>query len=197
MKTKLIFSLFLLFVFAFAVNSIFAQNEYLKIDFPEVEGWKKGAVTRYPAAALGYSVNYESKEGGRVTVYVYNGGRSKITSGAKDKVVKDEIEKAKNEIYQVEKMGVYKNVKEHKNETISLGGEKGKVECLHTLFSFTAGENNLSSDIYLFGYKDHFIKLRATRLLEKEDVKNQSLTTLFTALDKLFSADETIALFKE
>ena len=168
----------------------------LKISFPVVKGWEKSEVTTYPVAALGYSVNYESEEGGRVTVYVYNSGRSKIVNGAKDKVIKDEIEKAKSEILEFEKRGVYQNVKEIKNETIALGGENGKVESLHYLLSMSARGNELTSEIYLFGYKNHFIKLRATRLYEKEGIKNQAMTDLLSALEKLFSDDGSMALVR-
>lgn len=165
----------------------------LKINFPDVEGWNKSEISVYPVAALGYSVNYESKEGGRVTIYVYDGGKAKVASGVKDKVIKDEIEKAKTEIREFEKRGVYKDVKEVKNETIILGGESGKVESLHCLLSLSARGNDLTSEIYLFGYKNHFIKFRATRLYEKEDKKNQAMTDLLSALDKLFSDNGDMA----
>lgn len=195
-----VFSLFLVSVTFGQTNpiqSVFAKTKFandLKINFPNVEGWEKSEITNYPVAELGYSVNYESVEGGRVTVYVYNAGKSKIAAGAKDKVIKDEIVKAKNEILEFEKRGVYQNVKEVKNETVMLGGETGKVESLHYLLSMSARGNNLTSEIYLFGYKNHFIKFRATRLFEKEGTKNQAINDLLTALDKLF-ADEVTVLF--
>lgn len=166
----------------------------LQIKFPEVQGWEKSGIQKYPTPALGYSVNYECDEGGRVTIYVYNGGRDKVPSDISNQVLKSEIDKAKNEIYQVEKLGHYKNVKELKNETFILGGELGKVESLHSLFSFEAGENKLTSEIYLFSYEDHFIKIRATRLFEEEGTKNDSIITLLSAMDKLFSDDKTVAV---
>lgn len=42
------------------------KNEPL--EFPEVEGWTKGGVQRYPQPQLGYSVNYDAKGSNRVTV---------------------------------------------------------------------------------------------------------------------------------
>ena len=121
-------------------SEIIKTSKDIKLTFPNVEGWDKSAITTYPYAELGYSINYESEEGGRVTVYVYNGGRTKIPTGSQDKIIKDEIDKAKFEIYQVEIMGKYKDVKELKSETVNLGGLTGKVESLHSLFSFTAGK---------------------------------------------------------
>ncbi len=174
--------------------SIQKQPLDLKINFPEIEGWEKGEIQNYPTPALGYSINYESEDGGRVTVYVYNGGRDKIPNDVSNKILKDEINKAKSEIYQVEKLGHYKNVKEVKNRTMVLGGEIGKVESLHILFSFEAGANKLTSEIYLFGFENHFIKIRASRLYEDENTKNEAVETLLAEMDKLFAGKETIAV---
>ena len=93
-----------------------------KVEFPDIDGWEKSDITKYPTAELGYSVNYESEEGGRVTVYVYNGGVKNIPDGASDKAVKNELEKAKGDIRQAGKMGYYDDIKEIKNETVTLGG---------------------------------------------------------------------------
>ncbi len=164
----------------------------LKIKFPDIEGWDKSEITKYPIPELGYSINYESEEGGRVTVYIYNGGKKNIPGNINDKILKGEIDKAKGEIIQVGKMGAYQNVKEIKNDEQVLGGEEGKVKALHSLFSFSARGQQLTSEIFLFGYQNHFIKLRATRPFEKEDVKNQAMIDLLSAIDKLFSNDETL-----
>jgi hypothetical protein len=191
MKSK--FALLALIVCLLAGNSIFAQDKYLKIDFPEVDGWEKGEIVRYPVIELGYGLNYESETGGRVTIYVYNGGYKKIPNSAKDKLIKGEVEKAKNEIQMVEKMGRYKNVKELKDDTVMLGGVDGKIECAHKLFSMTVGADDLTSEIFVFSYQNHFIKVRATRLYEKEGTKNQAMNDLLGALDKMFAGDSTIA----
>ena len=58
------------------------------VTFPEVDGWELGDKYRYPTAALGYSVNYES-DTSRVTVYVYTGGR-KVIPNDLNGVVADE-----------------------------------------------------------------------------------------------------------
>ena len=157
-----------------------------KVEFPDIDGWEKSDITKYPTAELGYSVNYESEEGGRVTVYVYNGGLKNIPDGATDKAVKNELEKAKGEIRQAGKMGYYDNIKEIKNETITLGGAAGKVKSLYTLLNFSAQGQELASEIYLFGYRNNFIKIRATRLKEG-GAENKAFTDLLAKLDAYFS----------
>ncbi len=160
-------------------------DKELKVEFPEIDGWVKGNVTTYPRAELGYSVNYESEEAGRVTVYVYNGGMKKISSDVADKAVVSQIEQAKSDIQQYGRMGYYENVKEIKSETVTLGGANGKVKTLYSLFSFGIKGEPFASEIYLFGYQNHFIKIRATRL--KAETENKAMTDLLAKIDGLFS----------
>lgn len=163
-------------------------NSYeLKIEFPEIDGWDKGEIRTYPAAELGYSIAYQSEEGGTVTIYVYNGGLTKISSDLNDKVIKDEINRAKNEIIEVGKMGVYKNVKELKNDTVTLGGTSGKTKALRSLFSFSVRGQDVDSEIYLFSYENHFVKIRATRPKAEDNAENKVFTKFLGEIDKLFS----------
>lgn len=186
----------------FTLNRFVEKGQFLRIaeltnfdiDFPDIEGWEKSKVTKYPQEALGYSVNYESEEGGRVTLYVYNGGKRKIPDGTEDSIHKSEIEKASDEIYAIEKMGMYKNVKEVVSDEVALGGESGKVQALHKLFNFTVRGQDVTSEIYLFGYKNNFIKIRATRALEEEGAKNAAMQGLLMQMDKLFANNATAAM---
>ena len=159
----------------------------LEVEFPEIEGWEKSDVQKYPTEALGYSINYESREGGRVTVYVYDAGLKTIPNDITSNVLKNEINKAKGEIQAVAKRGLYQNVKEVKDETTTIGGKTGKIKALHSLFDLSAGGRDLTSEIFLFPYQNKFIKIRATRLRDKEGVENKSLITLFSELDEFFS----------
>lgn len=157
-----------------------------KFDFPEVEGWERGDVQNFPSAALGYSVTYESEDGGRATVYVYDGGLKSIPDGVNDKVVKEEIERAKNEIIQIGRLGIYEGVKEIKNDTVTLGGSTGKVKALRSLFHFRVKGEALDSEIYLFGYNNNFIKIRSTRPAA-DGADNKALLALLVEIDKLFA----------
>lgn len=165
-------------------------NSYdLKIEFPEIDGWDKSEIRKYPMAELGYSVAYQSDEGGTVTIYVYNAGLSKISNDLNDKVIKDEIDRAKNEIIQVGKQGIYKNVKELKNDTVTLGGTSGKTKALRSLFSFSIRGEEVDSEIYLFSYENHFIKIRATRPKAEDNAENKVFTKFLGEIDKLFSGN--------
>lgn len=155
-----------------------------KVEFPDIEGWKK-SVIKNPVAELGDMIHYDSDKG-RVTVYFYNGGVKKISDDVRNEIVKDEMENAKNGIYQLGEMGIYQNVKEIKSDTVALGGASGKVKALHSLFSFSARGQELVSEIYLFGYRDNFVKIRATRP-KAESAENRAFAGLLAKLDNHFS----------
>ena len=152
--------------------------------FPEVDGWDKGDVATYPTAELGYSIPYESEVGGTVTIYVYNGGLKSIADGIDDPKVKGEIKKAESDIKAYGEAGYYQNVKLVKSETVTIGGSR---PVLYSLFSMKIRGADVDSEIYLFGYKNNFIKIRATRSKGKNGPANSQM-------DKLLK--DVIAVFK-
>ena len=162
-----------------------AKSANKELVFPEIEGWEKSGKTQYPQSELGYSVNYESEEGGRITVYVYDMGMKKIESGVEDKNVVAQLNKAESEIKQIAELGYYDNVKKVKSETITLGGDDGKVKSLYTLYELTARGNELTSEIHLFGHNNKFIKFRATRA--REETKSDFIMDFLKEMDKLFA----------
>jgi hypothetical protein len=185
MRSNLKYALIAIFCLLLLQNAASAQE--LVVKFPEIDGWEKGEVTKYPTTALGYSVGYESEKGEIVTVYVYTGGLKTIPDDVSHKTFKDEMNRAKAEIRQVEEMGYYENVKELKNDTVTLGGDAGKVKALHTLFTFKVRGQEVSSEIFIWGYQNNFIKIRATRKAEKDMAYSKEFTALLAELDKLFS----------
>jgi hypothetical protein len=140
MRSVLKYTVFSLICGLFLMSSVaLAQGNSAKnskIIFPEVEGWEMGDVTTYPTAELGYSVPYQSEDGGTVTVYVYNGGLKKIADGIDDKNVKSQIKQAENDIKTYGDAGYYDDVKLIKNETVTLGGSSGTTKALYSLLAF-------------------------------------------------------------
>ncbi len=155
--------------------------------FPDVDGWEKGDLQYYPTPAMGFSVNYDSRIGGRVTVYIYDNDNPSIPDGISSKIVKQEIENTKEGIKAFVDMGYYDEVKELKSDSFKLGGKDGKVEALRVVMKIKAGGNDLTSEVYMFGLDNNFIKFRATRAEEIVGLENKALADLLTALDKHFS----------
>lgn len=163
-----------------------SNSDETEFEFPDVEGWTK-SVKRYdPSTGLGEMANYDSEEGGRVTVYYYTGGRELIPNDLTSNILKEEMTNAKIGILQLGEMGVYQNIKEAKNDTVTVGGKAGKIKALHSLLYFTAGENDLVSEIFIFPYKNNFVKIRASRPKEKEK-NNKTFEAFLSEIDTYFS----------
>ena len=154
------------------------------VTFPEVDGWELGDKYRYPTAALGYSVNYES-DTSRVTVYVYTGGR-KVIPNDLNGVVADEMKKAKNELQAAVEAGLYESADAGKTESITIAKSNGAVKALYTPLKIKARGNSLTSEIFIFPYNNYFIKIRATHRTP-EDAASSDFLSLREALDRLFS----------
>ncbi len=160
------------------------ETNTAKFEFPQVEGWESGDVTKMPSADL---VNYDSEEGGRVTLYFYDSALKGIANDKRAEIFKEELQRAKIGILQMGELGMYQNIKESvKEQTVALGGKSGKVSALHSLLYFSAGDNDLVSEIFIFSHKDHLFKIRASRPKDKEK-DNKALEKFLSHLDAVFS----------
>ncbi|MCB1025543.1 MAG: hypothetical protein KDB79_14195, partial [Acidobacteria bacterium] len=175
---SVICGLFLLLAAASAQNS--------EIVFPEVDGWEKGEITKYPTAELGYSIPYQSETGGIVTFYVYNGGLSKIANGIDDINVKNEIKKAEADVKAYGDAGYYQDVKLITSKTVKLGGDSGTTDALYTLLTFKVRGAEVDSEIYLLGFQNNFIKIRATRAKGKNGAENSEVNKLLMEVGEIF-----------
>jgi hypothetical protein len=155
------------------------------IEFPTVEGWNLGEKQAIPMEQSGIVVNYDSDLKERMTVYVYSRGEIDKSNGLSG-VVKDEFEGAKDALKTVADAGIYTNLKTVKSETAFVGGASGKVKALRALLSFEARGMKLNSEIFVFPYKEHVVKLRVSRPATLDAV-TASYSTLLAAIDGLFS----------
>ncbi|HMQ03220.1 MAG TPA: hypothetical protein PKD26_04835 [Pyrinomonadaceae bacterium] len=155
------------------------------LEFPEIDGWVKGTLVKYPQKELGYGLNYDAERGNRVSIYVYNGGRKDIGKSLEG-VVKDEIERAKAEIDMVAEMGAYTDVKVIKDERTMLGGKAGKIETLRKILSFKSRGVELHSEIIIFPFEGNFVKLRATRPVSLGTTGEEAVARLMTEIEKFF-----------
>jgi len=149
------------------------------VDFPDVEGWTKGEIFVFPEPELGYSVSYESSEGGRVTVYVYNGGIQKIADGHDSDEIRDQLKKAREEIDKVVDLGYYEKADTVKRDVVAIGSG---LQAQREVVELVVSGKKMTSEIYLFGHKNQFVKIRATRALETEGAIHQSVRRLFEAI---------------
>ncbi|CAN5612841.1 hypothetical protein BH20ACI4_BH20ACI4_04820 [soil metagenome] len=161
-----------------------SKTDNSKFEFPQIEGWENGEIKKTP---VGDMMNYDSEKGGRVTLYFYDGVLKGMPNKEREEVLKNEMTGAKIGILQLGEMGIYQNIKEaKKDETVMLGGKSGKVKSLHSLLYFSTKDDDLVSEIYVFSYKDHLFKIRASRSRTKEN-DNKALEKFFSELDARFS----------
>ena len=154
------------------------------IDFPEVEGWRRGTKASIPGDN-GYTVAYDSEKSGHITVYVYTRGNAPLGPELKG-VIKDEFDGARNAIKAVADAGIYTDFKELKNAVATVNGEKGKTKALWAMLSFSARGNKLNSEIFLLPFRGQVVKIRASRPASVEG-PDAAYSKLMAALDELFS----------
>ncbi len=168
-------------------NDSVKSTENSELIFPEIDGWEKGSISTFPTDELGYAFNYESDIGGRITVYVFDMGIKNIADGVDSKDVKAQLKEAERQVKGVADLGYMEKLKKIKSETITLGGKDGTVKALFTQYTYESKDSTLVSEIYVFGYNKNFIKFRATRVKEGENVRNLPMEDFYKAMEKLFS----------
>lgn len=155
------------------------------VEFPKVNGWTLGAKTPLPGEESGFAVNYDSPDEERMTVYIYSRGQSGIPNELSG-VIKDEFDGAIQALKTVAEMGYYSNLKVAKTDTASVGGANGKVKALHALLTFEAGGTKFNSEVYVFPYKNHVVKLRISRPATLP-ADSETYLKLLMAIDGVFS----------
>jgi hypothetical protein len=201
---KSIKTLFIALVLAIGVSGVFAQTvttgkasstarlvvksdtlNLSDLTFPSIEGWRMSPKAAIPMEESGVFVNYDSPDRARMTVYVYTRGSKGVPNDLSG-IIKEEFDGAQDAIRTVVKAGIYSNLKEVKNDTATIGGSAGKVKALRALLSFEAGGSQMNSEIFVFPYKGHIVKLRVSRP-STYDTGGEGYSKLFAAIDGLFA----------
>lgn len=115
-------------------------------------------------AGLGYSVSYGSRESLIVTLYIYDMGESHIPDGPGSPEVQEQLRRAVGDILQAERMGLYKNVQQAREATVTLGGGapgQGLV-ARGVVFHLEVQGEPKTSHVYTSGHRGAFVKLRCT-----------------------------------
>lgn len=154
----------------------FSPNDVV---FPEVEGWRTAGKAPLPMGDTGISINYDSPDRERVTVYVYS--RQQPAKDLKG-VIKEEFEGAIQALKDVAEAGVYSDLKFDKQETATVAGS---VKALKAALSFTARETRFSSEIIVFPYGEHVIKIRGSR--PTTVTNNERYLKLLGEIEKIFA----------
>jgi hypothetical protein len=155
-----------------------------KIDWPEVKGLERQKPNLFKDKALGYSVAYLG-DGTVITVFVYDLGRDKIPDGPNSDVVKAEMYESLLALESNKASGRYKSIQPIDEKVIPFGSSKGAPEVRRKRYEVEiAKEGAALTELYVTGYKNHFIKIRATYPAENKEKTQKVLDDLLDALGK-------------
>jgi hypothetical protein len=155
-----------------------------KITWPEVKGLDRQKPNTFKDAALGYSVAYLG-EGTVITVFVYNLGLKKIPDGPDSETVKAEMYESVLALEANKASGRYKSLQPLDEKVIPFGSGKGAPQIRRKRYEAeVVKEGAVLTEVYVTGYKDHFIKLRATYPADDKEKGQKQLETLLDGLGK-------------
>ena len=97
-----------------------------------------------------------------VTVYLYTLGLRSISSDIASPILKDHFNQVIQDIYKVEELGYYKNVKNLAQGTTFLKQDNTGPKALFASLSYVQSGTDRLSKLYLLGHKNHFVKIRFT-----------------------------------
>ena len=146
---------------------------------PDVKNWQRGEIRGLPADDSGFSVAYDSRSGGTVTLYQYTRGETDIPDQLGFSGVKREFNDAKDSISAAAKMGIWDSAKELSSKTIKLGNSSRQA--LWARFELTKDGSTTKSEVFVWAYNNNYIKLRCSYHGNNEN-QPRMLVKLLTAL---------------
>lgn len=127
---------------------------------PAIAGMAKGQATDFEAkkAGLGYGFIY-SMTGARADIFIYDLGMKNIPDGPKNDIITSQLERAKQDIYTVQKKGGYTGVQ--LKSSFDVNNAAGKPLFLCAYFQLVRKDSGVS-DSYLCvtGAAKKFVKVR-------------------------------------
>ena len=149
-----------------------------------MKGLDKQKPNMFKDAALGYSVAYLG-EGTVITVFVYNLSLKKIPDGPDSDIVKAEMYESLLALEANKASGRYKSIQPVSEKVIPFGTNKTAPQIRRKRYEVEiAKEGAAVTELYLTGYKDYFIKLRATYPADDKEKGEKLLDTLLDGLGK-------------
>lgn len=152
----------------------------------------------YDQKELGVSVTYWSMGATKIDVYVYDLGKTNITSGAKSEGVKQELKNAEAEVFEMGKRGYYVDVKKIANGSGGFKLKKGELDYISTTLQYAQqGRGHaektgaMRSYIILTSYKGCFLKVRFTQLIDDKTKGEDDVANFLEQLGKLLDPATT------
>lgn len=110
---------------------------------------------------LGVSIGYNAP-GITVTLYLYTLGLRSISGDPASPILKEHFNQVIQDIYKVEELGYYNNVKKLSQGAAFLKQDNRGPKALFASLSYVQSGTDRLSKLYLLGHKNHFVKIRFT-----------------------------------
>lgn len=165
------------------------NNRTVQMDFPDITGFTRSQPNHLPNPQHGYVIAYKSDQDLMVNVYVYNSGLERIPDGAASIAVKEEIRLAEVALAALTRKGMYRSYKERMSGEVRVGNWPKAPNAQRRLFEIDRVDTGrILTDVYITGYKDHFVKIRCSYPLEKQVESEKAVVPVLTALGKMMAS---------
>lgn len=153
-----------------------------KVEWPDVKGLERQKINMFKDPALGYSVSYLG-DGLVVTVFIYNLGFEKIPTGPNSDTIKAEMYESALALEANKSNGRYKSIQPLDESVIAFGSNKAAPKIRRKRYEIEiAKEGPAMTELYVTGYKNYFIKIRATYPTDNKQKCQKQLDTLIDEL---------------
>ncbi len=166
------------------------HDEKTGLVFEDVNGFERLDTHHFKGRGLGYSVDYRSKSGIRISVYVYDFELPEIPDGPFSPLIKQQYENSKRDIIQAKEQGAYQEAEELANEVIVLGEDDEAPKLRKATFRVRRSDKDWISYIYLTGYKKHFLKVRSTLPADNRAACEKEAAAVLAQLGKMLRSAE-------
>ena len=157
-----------------------------EIKWPDVKGLDRQKPKTFEDKKLGYSIAYLG-DGAIVTVFVYNLGLDKIPSDPYSDIIKAEMYESllALEANKTSPKPRYKSISPLDEKVIPFGASTGGPQLRRKRYEVEIiGEGAALTELYVAGYKNYFIKIRATYPADEKEKCQKHLAGLLEALGK-------------
>ncbi len=178
-------------VFALAAVAVLVGNARAadeppgpKINWPEVKGLERKEPTVFKDKKLGYSIAYLA-DGTIILAFVYNLELAAIPTGPNADAVKAEMYESLLALEGNRANGRYKSIQPLDEKVVPFGSSKTAPQLRRKRYEIEiAKEGPAITELYITGYKNHFIKLRATYPTDDKAKGEKHVADFLEALGK-------------
>jgi hypothetical protein len=164
------------------------RDEQMGLVFADIDGLDRLDVYHFEQKELGYSVDYETPQDMRVSIYVYDLGIDGIADGAFSETVKQQLEQAKGDIRRAREQGRYQAAEEVQADVVVLGETDTAPKMRHARFKLRRDDRDWISHIYLTGHRQKFVKVRCSFPAEHEVASEKLLARVLSQLSANMAA---------